>query len=95
MDSEKLIELLRQHHVFPGVYHFKVIGTAERGGALVREGIEATLLENGVTLVSLDYNLSAEGKYIAWRVHAEVQSPEQVIQLSGIFQGLAGVRVVM
>lgn len=95
MASEKLVELLLQHHHFPGEYCFRVIGTGEAGGSVVRSGIEATLEKAGVTLVSLQPNPSAGGKFMAWRVRAMVQSPEQVIELSGIFQTLNGVRVVM
>ena len=88
-------EILEAHHAFPGEYVFRVIGANLDDMPDLRQVLERRLRDAGVTEFRFVCQESRQGNYTAYRIYAQVDTVDQVVDLSSIFQRLAGVKAVL
>lgn len=98
--SEQLKSLLEQQHAFPGRYTFRVIGHSNEGStgnsAEANHGsLKQLFAEHGVLDFHVETQASSAGKYTAYRIHAFLQTSDDVAKLNGAFQALPWVKIVM
>ncbi len=95
MSGEETLQLLEEHHEFPGSYMFKVIGFKGEGFfSAVRQAAEAVLgpLEEGSQLRSRP---SSGDKYLAVTVEVEADSAQQVLDVYAGLRKVEGVVVLV
>jgi hypothetical protein len=83
------MELLREHHDFPGEYMFKVIGFAGEG---FQDQVRAAASEVlGGESVRVSSRPSSQGRYLAVTLEAWVESADQVLEVYAALREVQGV----
>ena len=94
MDPRPSLELLEAHHVFPGVYQIKAIGSVE-------SGFEKRLLDTVRAALSppseFEHSVRATpgGRHVAVTLKIPVENAEQVRDLYEKIQGLDGLQFLL
>lgn len=96
MKTSEAITLLNQHHSFPGLYVFKLIGenTSFFYDAVLSE-ISKELGEIMHQKASFFTRKSSRGRYLSITLKLEMESAEQVLRLYERFSKLEGLRSMM
>jgi putative lipoic acid-binding regulatory protein len=87
------LDLLREHHTFPGPYTVKVIG--ENNPALVGRITSVVTRLSGDPKPTLKTRLSSGGKHQAITITARVDSAEDVMALYEALRRVAGVSLLL
>jgi putative lipoic acid-binding regulatory protein len=93
-DPRPSVDLLESTHVFPGVYHIKVIGVA--ADEFERRVIEAATVELAAAS-DLDYTVRTTpgGRHMAVTLALSVQTAEQVRAVYARLHELEGVTLLL
>lgn len=86
MDREDTLELLRANHTFPGPYRFRAVVRQGEAPAVVSAVSAAT-----TAVQNVEESPSRKGTYLSVRVTAEVDSPEQVLDVYEVLSKLDAV----
>jgi putative lipoic acid-binding regulatory protein len=88
------LDALRQAHVFPGPYKFKIIG-ANSPEFLASVLQVAVVILGPQSTPDVAVRQSSGGKHQAITLTVQVQDPETVLDIYRALQGLAGVRFLL
>jgi hypothetical protein len=83
------MELLEEHHQFPGEYMFKIIGFAGEGFGSEVSAAAARVL--GQESVEASFRPSRRGRYLAVTLETRVESAQQVLEVYAELRRVEGV----
>jgi len=95
-DSEaraQALELLANHHEFPGMFEFRAVVLPESKSATVTAVAAAVGGEHHVERVT--ERRSSKGKYVSVRVRVQVESAEMVLEVYAVLKAVRGVMTVL
>lgn len=91
-DRERVLELLRSQHEFPGPYRFRIVVRPDDRSTVV-SAVSAAAGEDAVQDVS--ERPSRNGSYVAVHVLAEMRSAEDVLDVYDVIRALPEVLTAM
>ncbi|WP_230470529.1 YbeD family protein [Lujinxingia vulgaris] len=93
-DPQTMIDRLNAMHTFPGPFLFKVIG--ENEPTFVSRVVQAAINAiGGEADVDVETRESGKGKHIAVTLSAQVQGPQEVLDVYELLRAVRGVRFMM
>ena len=89
MDRDTSLDLLREAHVFPGIFEFVIVVKAHAMSTVLSAAVAAVGPDGHVERVT--ERRSTRGNYVSLHLYVQVQRAEQVLDVYGVLQELDGV----